>query len=96
MDETNITTEIDIPDVEAMDISTVDGGMSTGTKVGLALGVGTAIGMGVSYAWKKIKSRKADPDDEPKPRKGFIKLGRRKKDEEDLEDYDESDIEPEE
>lgn len=91
MDENNVTTEIELPDVQAMDYDMVDPGLSTGTKIGIGVAVGTALGLGASWVWKKIR-RKDEVDGEEKPRRGFIRLKKKQQDDfEDVEDFEEDD-----
>lgn len=87
MDENNVTTEIELPNVEAMDYDMVDPGLSTTTKVGIGVAVGTALGLGASWLWKKIRNKEVDGEE--KPKRGFIRLRKKQDDfDEEFEDVE--------
>lgn len=85
-EETQVTQEIvDLGDTFD---PTYVGGMSTGTKVGIGIGLGAALGLGASWIWKKIRSRKEDPDGEEPAKRGFFKVKKRSDPEESEENDD--------
>ena len=92
MDENNVELNVELPDVEGMDYDMVNPGLSTGAKIGLGVAIGTAIGAVGSYVVNKVRKRRAETE-EDKPKRGFIRLGKKRN--EDVEDLDDDDFEDE-